>query len=34
MSLKLSSAIAVSGIDIGTNSFHLVGLDKHGAIGP
>ena len=32
MSQKLSSAIAVIGIDIGKNSFHIVGLDKRGAI--
>jgi Caspase domain len=32
MSQKLNSAIAVIGIDIGKNSFHLVGLDKRGAI--
>ena len=32
MSEKLNSAIAVIGIDIGKNSFHLVGLDKRGAI--
>jgi transposase len=32
MSHKLNSAIAVIGIDIGKNSFHLVGLDKRGAI--
>ena len=25
-------AIAVAGIDIGKNSFHVVGLDKRGAI--
>jgi transposase len=29
---KLSSAIAVIGIDIGKNSFHVVGHDKRGAI--
>jgi transposase len=29
---KLKTAIAVVGIDIGKNSFHVVGLDKHGAI--
>jgi transposase len=27
MSQKLNSAIAVIGIDIGKNSFHIVGLD-------
>ena len=32
MSQKLNSAIAVIGIDIGNNSFHLVGHDKRGAI--
>ena len=32
MSQKLNSAIAVIGIDIGKNSFHLVGLDERGAI--
>jgi hypothetical protein len=32
MSEKLNSAIAVIGIDIGKNSFHLVGHDKRGAI--
>ena len=32
MSQKLSSTIAVIGIDIGKNSFHLVGLDERGAI--
>jgi len=32
MSQKLSSAIAVIGIDIGTNSFHIVGHDQRGAI--
>ena len=26
------NAIAVVGIDIGKNSFHIVGLDQHGAI--
>src|SRR5437016_6593129 len=29
---KLNSAIAVIGIDIGKNSFHVVGQDKRGAI--
>jgi transposase len=29
---NLSSAIAVIGIDIGKNSFHVVGLDTRGAI--
>jgi len=32
MSHKLNSAIAVIGIDIGKNSFHIVGHDKRGAI--
>jgi hypothetical protein len=32
MSQKLSAAIAVIGIDIGKNSFHLVGHDPRGAI--
>jgi transposase len=32
MSSKLNSAIAVIGIDIGKNSFHLVGHDKRGTI--
>ena len=32
MSQKLSAAIAVIGIDIGKNSFHLVGHDHRGAI--
>jgi CheY-like chemotaxis protein len=32
MSQKLSAAIAVIGIDIGKNSFHLVGRDPRGAI--
>jgi hypothetical protein len=32
ISAKLNSAIAVVGIDIGKNSFHVVGLDLHGAI--
>src|SRR5438445_7511081 len=32
MSQKLNSAIAVIGIDIGKNSFHIVGLDGRGAI--
>ena len=32
MSHKLNSAIAVVGIDIGKNSFHLVGQDKRGEI--
>jgi len=32
MSQKSSSAIAVIGIDIGKNSFHVVGHDRRGAI--
>src|SRR6267142_1077312 len=32
MSEKLNSVIAVIGIDIGKNSFHVVGLDGRGAI--
>src|SRR5262245_32389374 len=32
MSPKLNSEIAVIGIDIGKNSFHIVGLDRRGAI--
>ena len=32
MSQKLSSEIAVIGIDIGKNSFHLVGQDRRGAL--
>jgi hypothetical protein len=32
MSHKLSNAIAVIGIDIGKNSFHVVGQDDCGAI--
>jgi transposase len=32
MSHKLNSGIAVIGIDIGKNSFHVVGHDKGGAI--
>ena len=32
MSQKSSSAIAVVGIDIGKNSFHVVGHDRRGAI--
>ena len=33
MSKILNAAIAVVGIDIGKNSFHIVGLDSRGAIG-
>jgi transposase len=32
MSQKLSTAITVIGIDIGKNSFHVVGHDERGAI--
>jgi len=32
MSQTLKAAIAVVGIDIGKNSFHVVGLDQRGAI--
>jgi hypothetical protein len=32
MSENLNSAVAVIGIDIGKNSFHVVGLDDRGAI--
>jgi len=32
MSQSLNSAIAVIGIDIGKNSFHVVGLDDRGTI--
>ena len=32
MSQKLNAAIAVIGIDIGKNAFHLVGHDHRGAI--
>ena len=32
MAAKSSPAIAVIGIDIGKNSFHVVGLDEQGAI--
>jgi hypothetical protein len=32
MSQTLKTAIAVVGIDIGKNSFHIVGLDQRGAI--
>ena len=31
MSQKLDASPAVIGIDIGKNSFHVVGLDGHGA---
>ena len=32
MSSKVNSAVAVIGIDIGKNSFHVTGQDKRGAI--
>ena len=32
MSQNLNSAVTVIGIDIGKNSFHVVGLDNHGAM--
>jgi transposase len=32
MSEKLDSKIAVIGIDIGKNSFHIVGQDRRGAL--
>ena len=32
MSLKRNSKVAVIGIDIGKNSFHLVGQDRRGAL--
>ena len=32
MSQKLSSEVAVIGVDIGKNSFHLVGQDRRGAL--
>jgi hypothetical protein len=32
MSQKIDTSIAVVGIDIGKNSFHVVGLDQRGAI--
>jgi hypothetical protein len=32
MSQILNAAIAVVGIDIGKNTFHVVGLDRRGAI--
>jgi len=31
MSQKLDTTIAVIGIDIGKNSFHVIGLDQRGA---
>jgi hypothetical protein len=32
MSQKLDSKVAVIGIDIWKNSFHIVGQDRHGAL--
>jgi transposase len=32
MSQKLDSKVAVIGIDIGKNSFHIVGQDRRGAL--
>jgi transposase len=32
MSQNLNSAVAVIGIDIGKNTFHVVGLDGRGGI--
>ena len=32
LSHNLNNAVAVIGIDIGKNSFHVVGLDSRGAI--
>jgi transposase len=32
MSQKLNTAITVIGIDIGKNTFHIVGLDQRGAV--
>ena len=32
MSQKLDSKVAVIGIDIGKNSFHIGGQDRHGAL--
>src|SRR5437870_11945368 len=32
MSQQLSTTIAVIGVDIGKNSFHILGLDQRGAI--
>ena len=32
MAEKLDSVVAVIGIDIGKNSFHVVGLDERGTI--
>ena len=32
MSQQIDTSIAVVGIDIGKNSFHVIGLDRRGAI--
>jgi transposase len=32
MSLQMNTSISVVGIDIGKNSFHVVGMDQRGAI--
>jgi Tfp pilus assembly PilM family ATPase len=32
MPQKVDTTVAVIGIDIGKNSFHVVGLDRRGAI--
>ena len=32
MSQSLNSVVAIIGIDIGKNSFHIVGLDERGEI--
>jgi hypothetical protein len=32
MSQNLNNAVAVIGIDVGKNSFHVIGLDDRGAI--
>jgi hypothetical protein len=32
MSQQLSTTIAVVGVDIGKNSFHVMGLDRRGTI--
>ena len=34
MSSKSTATVATMGINIGKNSFHVVGLDEHGAIVP
>jgi transposase len=33
MSNKSTATVATMGIDIGKNSFHVIGLDHRGAIG-